>query len=78
MRDIPRPGVPHLVLVESNTTGSGRAFCAAARDRGIEPVLLSRDPDRYPYVARDGVTAITVDTTDLAAVLRACRGLPGP
>ncbi|MFL1381697.1 ATP-grasp domain-containing protein, partial [Nocardiopsis protaetiae] len=49
-----------------------------ARDRGIEPVLLSRDPDRYPYVARDGVTAITVDTTDLAAVLRACRGLPGP
>ncbi|WP_306371635.1 ATP-grasp domain-containing protein [Nocardiopsis sp. CC223A] len=78
MRDIPRPGVPHLVLVESNTTGSGRAFCAAARDRGTEPVLLSRDPDRYPYVARDGIAAVTVDTADRAAVLRACRGLPGP
>lgn len=83
MRGIPhsdptRPGTPHLVLVESNTTGSGRAFCAAARDRGVDPVLLSRDPDRYPYVARDGIAAVTVDTADRAQVLRACRGLPGP
>src|SRR5260370_592404 len=48
---------PWLVLVESNTTGSGRAFCARARDLGLRPVLLARDPGRYPYAARDGVGA---------------------
>jgi biotin carboxylase len=64
-----------LALVESNTTGSGREFCAAARARGLRPVLLTRDPDRYPYVAEDGVDTLDVDTSDDDAVLIACRGI---
>jgi S-sulfo-L-cysteine synthase (3-phospho-L-serine-dependent) len=65
-----------LVLVESNTTGSGRLFCRAARRAGLRPVLLARDPDRYPYVRADGVENRVVDTGDPAAVLAACAGLP--
>ncbi|WP_121745205.1 ATP-grasp domain-containing protein [Streptomyces sp. E2N166] len=66
---------PVLVLLESNTTGSGREFCAAARVRGLRPVLLARSPDRYPYAAADAVDTVQMDTDDLDAVLRACTEL---
>jgi biotin carboxylase len=62
-----------LVLVESNTTGSGRLFCASARRLGLRPVLLARDPARYPYVAADGIDAREVDTASVDAV----RGVAG-
>jgi argininosuccinate lyase len=64
-----------FVLVESNTTGSGRLFCSCARRLGLRPVLLARDPGRYPYVALDGIDARVVDTTDLAAIRSACAAL---
>ncbi|WP_432741901.1 argininosuccinate lyase [Streptomyces sp. JH002] len=68
---------PWLALVESNTTGTGRRFCAAARDRGMRPVVLTRDPERYPYLAQDGVEVRVLDTGDAAAVLAACAELAG-
>ena len=67
-----------LVLVESNTTGSGRLFCRSARRIGLRPVLLARDPDRYPYVRADGIDSAVVDTTSKDAVLAACAALAGP
>ncbi len=66
-----------FVLVESNTTGSGRLFCAAARQLGLRPVLLARDPERYPYLAADAIDSRLVDTADPAAVLAACAALGG-
>ncbi|MGW3960841.1 ATP-grasp domain-containing protein [Amycolatopsis sp. NPDC005003] len=73
-------GRPWLVLVESNTTGTGRDFAEAAVRRGLRPVLLTRDPRRYPYVAELGLPVRVVDTGDLAEVEAACRALdpPGP
>lgn len=59
-----------LLLVESNTSGTGRLFARAARDLGLEPVLIARQPGRYPYVAEDGVRALEADTADLG-ILRA-------
>jgi biotin carboxylase len=67
-----------FVLVESNTTGSGRLFCASARRLGLRPVLFARDPQRYPYVRADGIDSQVVDTGVPAAVLAACAGLTGP
>lgn len=66
-----------FVLVESNTTGSGRLFCAAARQLGMRPVLLARDAARYPYVALDRIDTQVVDTGDPAAVRAACERLDG-
>jgi len=66
-----------LVLVESNTTGSGRLFCHAAGRLGLRPVLFARDPGRYPYVAADAVDHRVVDTADLDAVRSAALGLDG-
>ncbi|BCJ69303.1 hypothetical protein Prubr_63240 [Polymorphospora rubra] len=62
-----------LLLVESNTTGSGRLFARSARDLGIEPVLVTADPGRYPYVALDGLRTELADTADRDAVLAAAR-----
>ncbi|MCF1596026.1 ATP-grasp domain-containing protein [Streptomyces muensis] len=64
-----------FALLESNTTGTGREFCGAARARGLRPVLLTRDPDRYPYVAEDAVDTRVLDTGDLAAVVATCGSL---
>lgn len=70
------PACPEwLALLESNTTGSGRQFVAAARARGLRPVLLTRDPDRYPYVAADAVDHRVLDTADPRRVLAACAEL---
>jgi biotin carboxylase len=61
-----------LALLESNTTGSGRLFAATARARGLRPVLLTRNPERYPYVAEDNLDSRVLDTTDPDRVLAAC------
>lgn len=58
-----------LLLVESNTTGTGRQFAQRARAFGIEPVLVTAAPERYPYVALDGLRTELTDTSDEAAVL---------
>jgi biotin carboxylase len=66
-----------FVLVESNTTGSGRLFCAHARSLGLRPVVFARDPSRYPYLAEDGIDTRVADTADHAAVAAACLTLGG-
>jgi len=66
-----------LALVESNTTGTGRAFCSSAVELGLQPVLLTRDPDRYPYLRPDGIAVRRVDTSDVTQVIAACSRLAG-
>jgi biotin carboxylase len=68
------PG-PWFALLESNTSGTGRDFCATARARGLRPVLLAENPGRYPYVAQDRVDTRILDTRDPAAILAACAAL---
>jgi len=41
-----------LILLESNTTGSGRLFCAAARRLGLRPVVFTHDPGRALVTGR--------------------------
>jgi biotin carboxylase len=64
-----------LVLVESNTTGTGRLFAERARDLGLVPHLLSADATRYPYVADLAIPAHRCRTDSPAAVLARCREL---
>lgn len=64
-----------LLLVESNTTGTGRHFAQRAAALGAEPVLLCADPGRYPYAEQDGIRQVVTDTSDDAAVLATARTL---
>jgi S-sulfo-L-cysteine synthase (3-phospho-L-serine-dependent) len=66
-----------LVLIESNTTGSGRLFGVRARELGLRPVLFSRNPDRYPYVRTDGLDSRLVDTANVDELRHSCAALPG-
>lgn len=69
---------PVVVLVESNTTGTGRLFCRAVRRLGLRPVLMARDPGRYRYVAEDGIDSVVADTAGAAGVLAGCKTLGAP
>ncbi|WP_194924842.1 lyase family protein [Catenulispora pinisilvae] len=64
-----------LLLIESNTTGTGRQFARCAADLGVTPVLLTADPGRYAYVAQDGLEHVLVDTSDERTVLDRVRAL---
>lgn len=64
-----------FALVESNTTGTGRDFAEAARRHGLRPILLTRNPRRYPYVAELDLDVSEIDTTSAVAVETACREL---
>jgi biotin carboxylase len=64
-----------FVLVESNTTGSGRLFCTAARELGLRPVLLARDRLRYRYLEADGIDSRILDTSSRPAIQQACARL---
>lgn len=64
-----------LLLVESNTTGTGREFARRAAEMGAGPVLITTDPGRYGYVAADDVPYVVADTADNAALLAAARSL---
>jgi len=66
---------PWFVLLESNTTGTGRDFADAARRHGLRPVLLARTPARYPYAAELDLDVRELDTGCAAAVAAACREL---
>jgi argininosuccinate lyase len=64
-----------LLLIESNTTGTGRLFAQRASALGIEPVLLTMDPLRYRFVALDDVVSVKTDTQSREAVLDTARAL---
>jgi biotin carboxylase len=66
---------PWFVLVESNTTGTGRDFAEAARKHGLRPVLLARSPARYPYAAEIGLDTRELDTGCAATVMAVCTKL---
>jgi biotin carboxylase len=54
-----------LVFVESNTSGTGRLFARAAAQCGYLPVLLAKDPSKYPYIHQDSVDYVSCDTSSL-------------
>lgn len=64
-----------LVLIESNTTGTGRLFARAAASQGYSPILLSRTPSRYKYAREDNLDVLEVDTQDERHLLAACHQL---
>jgi S-sulfo-L-cysteine synthase (3-phospho-L-serine-dependent) len=67
--------IRRLLLVESNTTGTGPLFASCAAALGVEPLLVTNDVSRYPFVAKDGVAYTVADTSDLAAIIAVARSL---
>lgn len=64
-----------LLLIESNTTGTGQLFARRAAALGLRPVLLTADPSRYRYVAQDAVDYVRTDTSAQDAIDDAARAL---
>jgi biotin carboxylase len=66
-----------LLLVESNTTGTGREFARRGVELGVQPVLITADPTRYPYVEQDQLPSVRTDTSSATDVLATARSLAG-
>lgn len=64
----PPSAADELAVVESNTTGSGMAALAAARDMGLRAALYTTDPGRYRGLSRTGADVVLCDTDDLHAM----------
>jgi argininosuccinate lyase len=64
-----------LALIESNTSGTGRLFARVAAENGVDPILLTADAARYPYVAENKLEVFQVNTQNEEAILSACRRL---
>jgi S-sulfo-L-cysteine synthase (3-phospho-L-serine-dependent) len=67
--------LPWLILIESNTSGTGRLFARRATELGYRPMLLAANLSRYSYVVEDGIESLEIDTQDKDAILRVCRQL---
>jgi biotin carboxylase len=66
---------PRLVLVESNTSGTGRLFVRRAAEMGLHPVLLAARPERWDALAAEGAEVRGADTAAPGALLDACRAV---
>jgi argininosuccinate lyase len=56
------------VFIESNTTGTGRLCMQRARERGFQVVLLTSQPERYPFLSAELIVPHVIDTTDVDVV----------
>ncbi|RWK33365.1 acetyl-CoA carboxylase biotin carboxylase subunit family protein [Mesorhizobium sp.] len=63
-----------LILVEGHK-GIGLLFVEAAERLGLHPVILSREPAQYDYLASGKIESIQVDTDNLDALIRECSRL---
>lgn len=68
-----------FLFIESNTTGTGAVFIRQAVEMGYQPVLITRDPGRYRFLASppgqqaEVQIAETRDRRQLLAAVRARR-----
>ena len=64
-----------LVLVEDSQSGACRRFALAARQFGVEPVMLAKEPDKMPYLTANSIRFIALDTDDTDEVIALCDDL---
>lgn len=67
---------PRIVMFESNTTGTGVLFFRRALALGLEPILVSTDPERYP--ALSAYRKVKIAQRSAAAVLAGAAQLDSP
>ena len=64
-----------FVLLESNSTGTGQIFPQAVKQTNLQPIVFAANPDRYPFLVRDQVPFLMMNTADEDAVREAMSSL---
>jgi biotin carboxylase len=55
----------HLLVIESNTTGTGILALQKARELGLSPIFFTNKPQRYKGLEQTGCPVIVCDTNSL-------------
>jgi argininosuccinate lyase len=51
-----------IVFIESNTTGTGKLFLEKARIKGLQTIFITKDPNKYSFLAEELIQPIILDT----------------
>lgn len=57
-----------LLVIESNTTGTGMIMLKKAKEMGFVPLFITHDPRRYQGLEETKCEVVQVQTNDLAAI----------
>ena len=66
-----------FVFIESNTTGTGELLISEALALGYEPLFLTRDSQKYPFLTKLNIQPITINTLDQETILNYLSKKPG-
>jgi S-sulfo-L-cysteine synthase (3-phospho-L-serine-dependent) len=55
----------HLLVIESNTTGTGMLALQKARELGLSPLFFTNKPERYKGLEQTGCPIVVCDTNSL-------------
>ncbi len=65
-----------IVVIESNTSGTGEIFLTKAVNYGYVPVFLTKNPELYPFLKKiKGIEIYRVNTMNLPDILEICKTL---
>ncbi len=68
-------GKKRLILVSSNTSGTGRLFAETAMRHGVHPILIDNSPHRFPWLREISGEFIQADVDDDDALYRVAKSL---
>lgn len=64
-----------IVLIESNTSGTGPLFVEAAKRIGVTPVLFAEDPSRYAFARQPGLEVVRQSCRSVGEIESRLEGL---
>ncbi len=52
----------YIAFIESNTTGTGRLFLEKSRLKGLQPLFITNNPNKYSFLTEELIQPIILDT----------------
>lgn len=64
-----------IIIIESNTSGTGELFLKRVINYGYTPIFLSANLDLYPFLDQLEIKTYEVDTTNIEGMINICKHL---
>lgn len=64
-----------LIVVECDPMGICVRYVQAAHRLGLHPIVLTAEPERYPYLTAERIDTIRVDTSNIEKLIHECSDI---